>query len=138
MRCRYNCKIKSYYDILILFKTDKGQYVIIHLTYTEVNTDQYPRFVVFSTDDEALSYIEQEFRTNYGCFYCKDVLPIKSFGSPKEYLNCLVLIKELVDSKRFMLIESSCDIDNVYNEKGKCYVDTYHGNGNFEVIESQD
>ena len=140
----------------VLFKTDKGQYVIVHLTYTEVNTDRYPRFVVFSTEDEAISYIEQEYRTNYGCFYCMDVLPIKSFGSPEKYLKCLSQIKELVDSKKFELIESSCDIDKVYNENGKwcddiishiiecnlckrkfkCYIDTYHGNGNFEVIES--
>lgn len=139
----------------VLFQTDKGQYVIIHLTYTEVNTDQYPRFVMFSTEDEALFYIEQKYRMDYGCFNCMDVMQIKSFSSPQEYLKYLEDIKELVDSKKFKLIESTCDIDKVYNKQGKwtndvithiiecsmrgrqfeCSIDTYHGNGSFKVIE---
>lgn len=117
----------------VLFKTDKGQYVIIHLTYTEVNTDQYPRFIVFSTGDEALSYIEEEYKMNYGCFYCMDVLSIKSFSSPKEYLNCVALIKELVTDNKFKLIESSCDLDKVYNENDKWCDDIIS-----HIIESQD
>lgn len=88
------------------------------------------------------------------CEICKDIDIIlrNSFYSPRDYLNCLHYIEELVDSGAFILESGTCALDKVTNERTGCWVDdiithvicckacgqaftcscdTYHGRGGF-------
>ena len=44
------------------------------------------------------------------------------FYSPKDYLNCLEYIQELLDTGKFILVEKSFDLGKVQDEKG-CWID---------------
>ena len=85
------------------------------------------------------------------CDNCMNIILRDSFYSPKDYLNCLSYIQELLDVGNFVLVEKSCDLDKVQNEIGgwiddiighviqckkwgkhfTCSIDTYHGRGSF-------
>lgn len=87
------------------------------------------------------------------CEKCKDIILRKQFYSPRDYLNCIEYIKELLKSGNFKLVYASCNIDKVIDKSGKwnsdiiehiirckkcktrfvCQADTYHGNGGFEA-----
>ncbi len=85
------------------------------------------------------------------CDNCNDIILRDSFYNPKQYLNCLEYIQELLNTGDFVLVEKSCDLDKVQDEKGcwiddiighvirckkcgkhfTCSIDTYHGRGSF-------
>ena len=85
------------------------------------------------------------------CGACGDIILRKEFYSPRDYLNCLNYIRELVDSGGFVLEPGACDLDKINDENGcwvddiiahvihckacgqafTCFCDTYHGGGGF-------
>lgn len=85
------------------------------------------------------------------CRNCQEIILREAFYSPRDYLNCLSYIGELVDSGAFVLEHADCDLDKVKGEDGcwvddviahvircgvcgqafTCSCDTYHGKGGF-------
>ena len=85
------------------------------------------------------------------CEVCDEIILRDSFYSPKDYLNCIGYITELINSKKYVIIEQTCPLHDVITPKGfwagdiihhkiKCVkcgerfyvdVDTYHGCGGF-------
>ncbi len=85
------------------------------------------------------------------CEVCKKVVLREAFRSPKDYLNCLAYLRELVDSGEFTLEPGPYGLDEVKDEEGRwrddiishvircnacgqafsCGCDTYHGRGGF-------
>lgn len=85
------------------------------------------------------------------CDNCNGITLRDFFSSPKDYMNCLTYIQELLDTGNFILIEKSCDLDKTKDENGfwiddlishviqckncgkhfTCSIDTYHGRGGF-------
>jgi hypothetical protein len=85
------------------------------------------------------------------CGNCNSIILRDSFYSPKDYLNCLEYIQELLNTCNFELVEKSCDLDKIKDENGcwvddiishviqckkcgkhfTCFIDTYHGRGSF-------
>lgn len=43
----------------VLFLTEYGQFVVIHLTYSENNASGYPRYKLLDTHQELKEYLEQ-------------------------------------------------------------------------------
>ena len=44
----------------VLFLTEFGQFVVIHLTYSENNASDYPRYKLLDTHQELKEYLEQD------------------------------------------------------------------------------
>lgn len=86
------------------------------------------------------------------CNYCYNIQLWKKFDSPKEYLDCIEYINQLIENGNFELIkeESTCSLNQVKTEKGwadeimvhiirckhcgqifTCVVNTYRGSGSF-------
>lgn len=86
------------------------------------------------------------------CNYCCNIQLWKKFDSPKEYLECIEYINQLIGNGNFELIreESTCSLNQVKTEKGwadeimvhtirckhcgqifTCVVNTYRGSGSF-------
>lgn len=85
------------------------------------------------------------------CEVCSNIQLKEAFMSPKEYLECLKYIQQLVDSDNFEFVSKDCDTDKVEDDNRwfndsiehvikckscgqyfTCCCDTYHGNGNFK------
>lgn len=87
------------------------------------------------------------------CDNCNNIALRNSFYNPKDYLNCLIYIQELLRTSNFVLVEKSCDLDKTQDENGfwiddvighviqckrcgkyfTCSIDTYHGRGSFRM-----
>ena len=48
----------------VLFLTELGQFVIIHLTYSKINKSGYPQYCLFNSQQELEEYLEKEIQTN--------------------------------------------------------------------------
>lgn len=57
---KMSCLAKSERNDDILFCTEHGQFVLIHLTYSENNIFGYPRYRLFDTHQELKVYWKQE------------------------------------------------------------------------------
>lgn len=88
------------------------------------------------------------------CGNCDDIILRESFYSPKDYLDCLAYIQELLNTGKFVLVENTCDLDKVKDVNGcwiydlinheikckkcgkqfTCFMDTYHGIGSFRNV----
>lgn len=44
----------------VLFYTEHGQFVVIHLTYSESNTSGFPRYKILDTHQELKEYLEMD------------------------------------------------------------------------------
>lgn len=55
-----NCLAKSEKNDNVLFYTEYGQFVVIHLTYSENNVSGYPKYQLLDTHQELKEYWEQE------------------------------------------------------------------------------
>lgn len=53
------------------------------------------------------------------CKICENVILRKNFYSPRDYLNCLDYLWELIDSGAFELESATCDLDKVKGPDGK-------------------
>lgn len=51
----------------VLFLLDNDNWVIVHLTYSKSNTDGFPKFKDFSDLPSAMSYIEEQFVSEFLC-----------------------------------------------------------------------
>ncbi len=89
------------------------------------------------------------------CEKCKEIRTIKYFYSPKEYLQCLSYIDELINSGEYMIVSQTCEIERVRDDTGKwqddiiehvisckkcgrifkCTANTYRGGGSFMPID---
>lgn len=137
----------------VLFKCADGRYVIIHLTYSQVNSNDYPRFVVFPTKSAAMKHIEEEYLLEYGCSTCWCIELCDDINSPQKYDQFIDYIKQLIASSSYELVEASCEFENIRNDSGTwssdiiyhkikckecgrtfiCSVNTYRGAGSFIV-----
>ena len=137
----------------VLYKSENGEYIIIHLTYSQINSKDYPRFITFPTKLSALEYIENEYLLEYGCSTCCNIKLNEKITSPEEYNKCIEYIKQLLDSPDYELIDGTCQIEDVHNVDGTwnsdiifhkikckecgrtfiCSVNTYRGGGSFTV-----
>ena len=60
------------------------------------------------------------------CEVCKNVILRKEFCSPRDYLNWLAYLQELIDSGDFEMESATCDLDKVKGPGG-CWVDDIIG-----------
>lgn len=95
-------------------------------------------------------YLEEEMKM---CQFCQNIQLWKKFDSPKNYLECIEYISQLVESGNFEFIEekSTCPLNQIKTEKGwadeimvhvirckycgkifACVVNTYRGSGSFK------
>lgn len=137
----------------VLFKGENGEYIIVHLTYSQINSKDYPRFITFPAKSAAMEHIEKEYLLEHGCTTCWCIELKDSIDSPQEYDKCLEYIKHLLDSSDYELIDGSCKIEEVRNTNGAwnndvifhkikckecgrtfiCSANTYRGGGSFTV-----
>ena len=86
------------------------------------------------------------------CEKCKDTILRKEFYSPRDYMNCLEYIAELIASGQFIMVEQTCPLNAVQDKNGcwfrdnirhkivcndcgewfLAWADTYHGRGGFK------
>ncbi|WP_373216204.1 hypothetical protein [Ruminococcus sp. 5_1_39BFAA] len=58
------CLAKHESNDKVLFCTEYGQFVVIHLTYSNKNDSGYPRYKLFDTHQELKKYWEAEIQEN--------------------------------------------------------------------------